>query len=456
MPARHTPPSSRPCFAPVTHFSIPSVLPAAAACKVKMMSVQPKVNVPETAGKFLLVSVCVHLLLGVGAVYWVVQKIETKRKLQFASGPPTANPSKRALEHKVSLQKKKNAGGSPAQAKRIAVTGLASKITLPDMPNIPTTSTQLVAGRMAGMGGAGFGSGLGFGNGSGMGVGGMGAGGAGLTRFGTRGGAGLIDTFYDLKQTRDGKPSSINTVEGLAKQLSQFTHGGWNQRYLDKFFKAPTTLRATHLMIPYVSSEEAPDAFGVKKFVQPSLWMVHYRGRVSPPESGTWRFVGGGDNFVIVRINGKVVLDCGFPQYDDATDFTAATKYTYQGFQIGDGSGIPGVPGGFAVSESMNLQANKSYDMEMVIGDDGGLMFFTLLIEKQGVQSERDVSGNPILPPFRLSKVELPKGNQPPYRPDGPIWRAQSDGGSTLNPNGAGKKNSIPIGSEGMDSAGGE
>lgn len=305
------------------------------------------------------------------------------------------------------------------------------------MPNIPTTSTQLVAGRMAGMGGAGFGSGLGFGNGSGMGGGGMGAGGAGLTMFGTRGGAGLTGTFYDLKQTRDGKPSSINTVEGLAKQLSQFTHGGWNQRYLDKFFKAPTTLRATHLMIPYVSSEEAPDAFGVKKFVQPSLWMVHYRGRVSPPESGTWHFVGGGDNFVIVRINGKVVLDCGFPQYDDATDFTAATKYTYQGFQIGDGSGTPGVPGGvpggFAVGESMNLQADKSYDMEMIIGDDGGLMFFTLLIEKQGVQYERDGSGNPILPPFRLGKVELPKGSQPPYRPDGPIWHAQSDGGSTLN-----------------------
>jgi prenyltransferase beta subunit len=76
----------------------------------------------------------------------------------------------------VTLQKKINAGGSPAQARRIAVTGLATQITLPDMPSVPTTSTQFVAGRMAGMGGAGMGTGLGFGNGSGMGVGGSGGG----------------------------------------------------------------------------------------------------------------------------------------------------------------------------------------------------------------------------------------------------------------------------------------
>ena len=128
------------------------------------------------SGRFMTVSICVHLVLALGAGYWVVQNIEAKRKLQFANGPPTANPSKRALEHRVSLQQKKNAGGSPAQAQRIAVTGLASKITLPDMPSVPTTSTQFVAGRVAGMGGAGTGTGLGFGSGSGMGVGGTGGG----------------------------------------------------------------------------------------------------------------------------------------------------------------------------------------------------------------------------------------------------------------------------------------
>jgi hypothetical protein len=265
------------------------------------------------------------------------------------------------------------------------------------MPNVPTTSTQLVAGRMAGAGGLG-----------------------------------LTGTFYDLKQTRSGQPSSIDSVERLAEQLSRFTRGGWRTTFLDKYFKAPNTLRATHLLIPYAQSEEAPEAFGVKKFVKPSLWMVHYKGRVSPPESGTWRFVGGGDNFVIIRINGKVVLHCGFPQCNDATGFKAAAKHTYNGFRIGNaGGGNPGVeggvPGGFAVGEAMDLQADKLYDMEMIIGDDGGLMFFTLLVQKEGFQYERDGSGNPILPPFRVGKAEIPKGNQPPYRSDGPMWRAQSE-----------------------------
>lgn len=128
------------------------------------------------SGRFMAISIGIHLVLAIGAGFWVVQNIEVKRKLQFSNGPPTVNPSSRALEHKLTLQKKKNAGGSPAQARRISVTGLASKVTLPDMPSVPTSSTQFVAGRMAGMGGAGFGTGLGFGNGSGMGVGGNGGG----------------------------------------------------------------------------------------------------------------------------------------------------------------------------------------------------------------------------------------------------------------------------------------
>ena len=105
----------------------PQLVPLKAAAPVvaEVVAPEPKPVMPELeplplpvptgrksrrkafSGAFLLASVAVHLLLGVGAVYWVVQKIEAKRKLQFASGPPTANPSKRALEHKVSLQRRR-------------------------------------------------------------------------------------------------------------------------------------------------------------------------------------------------------------------------------------------------------------------------------------------------------------------------------------------------------------
>jgi SAM domain (Sterile alpha motif) len=91
----------------------------------------PKPTRKGWSAGFLGISIALHLVFGLGAGYWVVQQINAKRKLQFNGGPPTVSASKRALEHKVSLQKKKNAGGAPAQARRIAVSGLAANITLP-------------------------------------------------------------------------------------------------------------------------------------------------------------------------------------------------------------------------------------------------------------------------------------------------------------------------------------
>ncbi|MDB6151645.1 MAG: hypothetical protein JWL90_98 [Chthoniobacteraceae bacterium] len=124
------------------------------------------------ASKFLLISIFVHLFFGVGATYYVVQQIKEKRKLTFAEGPPANNASSRALEHKVSMAKKKNTMSAPAQAKRITTTGI-SRIALPDMPTMPH-ATEVIANRMAGLGGVGNGFGTGGGGGMGTGGGGFG------------------------------------------------------------------------------------------------------------------------------------------------------------------------------------------------------------------------------------------------------------------------------------------
>jgi hypothetical protein len=366
------------------------------------------------------------VLLGICAVYWVVQKIEAKRKLQFASGPPTANSSKRALEHKVSLQKKKNAGGSPAQARRIAVTGLASKITLPEMPNVPTTSTQFVAGRMAGMGGAGFGSGLGFGNGSGMGVGGMGGGGLGLTMFGTRGGAGLIGTFYDLKQKRDRTPSGV-TVDSYTGIVRGWTDGGLQKGALDGYFRAPNQLSALQFMIPKMPADEAPKAYGVEKEVKPAQWVAHYKGKVSPPKSGTYHFVGAADDVLIVRFAGKIVLD---GSYEQTSSFTAGQIYkTEYGSHP---------KGGFAKGEAIQVNAGEWYDIDVVIGEQpGGFFWACLCIEEEGGRYKTDKADMPLFPLFRLSAGKLPtarKSDLPPFDRDGPVWKVQTSGtGSPLD-----------------------
>ena len=87
-------------------------------------------------GKFLIVSVAAHLLFACAAAYVVVQRYQANRKLTFKGGPPSPNPSTRALEHKVQMAKKQSTMSAPSLAKRITTTGLA-KVALPEMPAMP-------------------------------------------------------------------------------------------------------------------------------------------------------------------------------------------------------------------------------------------------------------------------------------------------------------------------------
>jgi len=146
------------------------------------------------ASKFLVVSIVVHLLFGAGAAVYVVQRYQSDRKLTFKAGPPTSNPSKRAMEHKVSVAKKKNSMSAPAQARRITTSGLA-KVALPEMPSMPTATT-VTANKMAGMGG--FGTGVGPAGGSGGGGMGGGGGGSGVNFFGLRAQAKTIVFVFDV------------------------------------------------------------------------------------------------------------------------------------------------------------------------------------------------------------------------------------------------------------------
>ena len=362
---------------------------------------------------FLAVSIGFHLLLGLGAGYWVVQQMAAKRKLQFSGGPPTANPSKRALEHKISLQKRKNAGGAPAQAKRISVQGLASNITLPEMPAM-STSNQFVAGRMSGMGGAGFGTGLGFGNGSGMGVGGMGAGGLGLTMFGARGGGGLEGTFYDLKQTNDRQPNGM-TPDRYNGAVRAWIEGGLKEPEMQRYFKAPTKLYATQFVLPDMAADEAPKAYGVAGLVKPSQWVAHYKGKVSPPKSGTFQFLGAGDDMLVVFIDHKLVLDASWYPVSNLNPRAIVPEGKYVDFPRG----------GYVKGEPVNVVQGQWYDIDILIGEQpGGRFFSCLCVEEEGKKG---------LPLFRVASGKMPKmHNPPPFDTNGPVWRLL--GRSSSNP----------------------
>jgi len=147
--------------------------------------------------RFFLISILVHVGFGVAAAYFVVQKIQTKRKMTFQEGPPVVNATHRAIEHKVSMVQKKKTGGAPPQNRRIVSTGI-SAISLPEMPRMPSSSL-MTPSAMPGMSGAGFGAGAGTGaTMSAATNAGRGSVGGGFSFFGFRGATGSIVYVVDI------------------------------------------------------------------------------------------------------------------------------------------------------------------------------------------------------------------------------------------------------------------
>ena len=368
-------------------------------------------------GKFLVISIGVHLLLGLGATVFVVQRYQAARKLTFKGGPPSPNPSTRAIEHKVQMAKKQSTMSAPSINKRIVTTGL-SKVALPEMPAMPKVSSAPT--KMASAGGTDSS----FAMGAMTNTGGSGGGGSAVPFFGFReskGGGSLVGRFYDLKQTKDKKPSGLDQDKGFPEELHKFVDSGWNESHLSKYFVGPNPLYATQIFIPKIDADRGPHAFNLSG-VQPKMWVIHYKGTVIPPEGGTYRFVGMADDILVVRFNGKVVLDCGSnrpsgkePQKYYASEGLKLDKKMdwYKGLGVG---------------EPFQVQGGNSYDMQVLIGEwPGGDFKAWLLLEKDGVQYDKDKNGQPMLPIFKLQPGEVTSssGEAPVFAKQGPIWKAE-------------------------------
>lgn len=368
--------------------------------------------------RFLFISIVVHLLFAAVAAVVVVNRYQAARKLTFKGGPPSPNPSTRALEHKVQMAKKQSTMSAPSIARRIVSTGVA-KVSLPEMPAMPKLAAPPV--KMAGAGGAD----VSFSAGGMTTSGGSGAGGAAVPFFGFReakGGGALVGKFYDLKQLKNGTPSKLDEQNGYPGELSKFVNSGWNAANLEKYFVGPNPLYTTQIFIPKMNADQGPLAFGLGGRVQPKMWAVHYKGNVVPTESGTFRVVGFADDIMIVRFNGRVVLDCGST---NPSGHGPQSFYATAGVQLDPKMGWYK---GLGRGEPFQVTGGESYPMEVLIGEwPGGDFKAWLMIEKDGVQYEKDAKNNPILPIFKLSDstVAHPASEAPAFAKTGPVWKAE-------------------------------
>lgn len=408
-------------------------------------------------GGALSISIIVHVLLLVAGAFWVFQIIkEPEKTVDFI--PPSGGGG---APESATQTKQRNAMVQKNVA-RVSAVGATTDITLPE----PELSSEMSTmgnigggGLSGGMGGNGTGGGKGDGHGTGIGNGmgpGLG-GGQGLKNpFGmvdpTE--SALVGTFYDLKQTSNREPTNM-TDDEMRLKVREIVDHGFKEKEFNDYYKATQKLYQTKLHMPFMSAEAAPAAFNCEKEVQPRRWIVVYRGTVKAPKSGKFRFVGAGDDLLVVRFNNRTVFDYGY---------TLGCTGTHMFGRAGDVDGTKEndelakdirkmgpmrVPiqfykydtspryndniGGMAVGPEFQARAGQSYPVEILIGEiPGGFFAVSLLIEEIGASYDKAPTGAPILPLFRtdssLPDPEL-KGEAPRYAIDGPIWKQSGSSG---------------------------
>ncbi len=104
--------------------------------------------------KWLFGSILFHIILAIGTTFWVIQNDTANRK-KFMKPAGGAEAAKQGTEHKVSLGRKQSTMSAPEQAKRVTTNSSFAKIALPEMPELPTATTDVFANRAIGVGGAG-------------------------------------------------------------------------------------------------------------------------------------------------------------------------------------------------------------------------------------------------------------------------------------------------------------
>lgn len=145
--------------------------------------------------KWLFVAIGVHIVFGIIATIWIISSNQQPRKKFMApgAGPDAA---KQGAEHKVSLGRKQSTMSALEQAKRVTTNSAFAKVALPEMPEMPSATTDVFANRAIGMGGSGTSSGV-----TGTSGGGGNGGGSGINFFGLRTRAKSIVLLVDVSDS---------------------------------------------------------------------------------------------------------------------------------------------------------------------------------------------------------------------------------------------------------------
>lgn len=281
----------------------------------------------------------------------------------------------------------KPSGASSPVARMITSTASAAVMTPMSMTRVEAVDPGV---------GAAMGMGMGF---SGAGDGG----GGGLFGRPRNDGTMLPGTIYDMKQDAEGKPVPYDIDvpperNVFVRNIRRVIEGDFKPSAFSGLYEGKQQLYLSYLAIPGVSANEGPKAFGMEKEIQPRGWFVHYSGEITAPRSGRFRWVGLGDDLLMVFIDGKLVLNASWPDIHQAIG---------RGWKPND-----------HVNEHQSHQSPKLVygdwvnfgqmprRIDILFGErPGGLVGAVLLMQERGVEYPVGPEGRPLLPPFTVKPL---------------------------------------------------
>jgi hypothetical protein len=336
-------------------------------------------NITRGAPSGFMVSLVIHVAAFLLAGLLVVFEVAKKDEKKFVPPAPVDRPKMKLKKPKVKVRK---------TAKPKPTTRIVTKVQKASMPDIQLPEMSgMSEGLVGGIGGFEmmpdldkvtlFGGGQTIGN-------------------------DFVGTFYDFKRDRRGKPIAMDPSE-FVDELTKFVGSGWKTSRIAKYYRSPRKLYATAFMIPPVRSSVAPSAFDEADTIG-YAWMAHYKGQLVHHEDIKFRFWGHGDDVMVVRVGGEVVLNACWPEgqwgsYGIGGNWISSAKNDFR-FYLGNNLSRGG--------DWIELKAGEPKDMEVILGEvPGGAFCSMLTVEVEGEEYERNRQGGPILPIFKTEEPSL-------------------------------------------------
>ncbi|MBN2164626.1 MAG: hypothetical protein JXR25_03370 [Pontiellaceae bacterium] len=345
-------------------------------------------------------SVVIHAVIIVAAVSLVVIKTVVKPGEEFVA-PNVKRPTMKLRRLQVPVKMEKSSQAPKLRQNLVSKPRLKT-VTI-KMPEIIGVRGGVGAGTGRSLGGLGFGF--------------------DMDPFGASKGSGneFIGAFYDLKQTDDGKKTEMD-AELYCNVVQEFLKS-WKESVLEDYFKAPNVKYSIAFAIPTMPADAAPESFGVADVVEPRQWVALYRGMISVPETGNYRFCGQADDVLCVRVKKNLVLNASFPDIRGRLSDWKSEDPDSGKFPLGNNTMV--------IGDWVHLTAGKPVPVEILIGErPGGWFGCQLLIEQKGrqyAQVDTPVGRRKILPVFKTREIPEELASQIKLDPnhatlDGPVY----------------------------------